>query len=71
MSKKLLLPFDSCRRKVNPVYILRANGSLSAVCYWSKKCGTEKGTDSGQYFFCFDCVLKFEYRLVAGRVAAP
>jgi hypothetical protein len=60
--QKLLVPFVGCGLKVNPIYILRADGSLSAARPWSKKCGAEPGTDSGQYFICSDCALISGYR---------
>jgi len=60
--QKSLVPFVGCGEKVNPVYILRANGKLSSLRNWTKKCGSEKGTDSGQYFICPDCALVFGYR---------
>ena len=28
----------------------------------SARCGSEKGADSGQYFICPDCAVKFGYR---------
>lgn len=60
--QKLLVPFVGCGAKVNRVYILRArNGSLSSLRHWSKKCGSERGADSGEYFICPDCALIFGY----------
>lgn len=60
--QKLQVPFVGCGLKVNPVYILRPSRSLSAELHWTKKCGSEKGTDSGEYFICPDCALIFGYR---------
>ena len=58
MSKKLIVPFVGCGLRVNPIYILRANGSLSLPRHWTKKCGSERGTDSGQHFICSNCALR-------------
>jgi len=60
--QKLQVPFVGCGVRANPVYILRANGKLSTLHYWSQKCGSERGTESGQYFVCSDCALIFGYR---------
>jgi hypothetical protein len=60
--QKLQASFIGCESRVNPVYVLRANGSLSTARTWTKKCGSERGTDSGQYFICADCALIFGYR---------
>jgi hypothetical protein len=54
-------PFVGCGRKLNPIFILRATGLLSALRPWTKKCGSEKGT-SGQFFICADCAIKYGYR---------
>jgi hypothetical protein len=56
------LPFIGCGRKQNPVFILRAKGSLSALRTWTRKCGSEKGVDTGQYFICPDCAILYGYR---------
>jgi len=59
--QKLLVPFVGCGSKANPVHIIRANGRLSAERNWTRKCGSEKGTDSGEYFICRECALIFGY----------
>jgi len=56
------IPFVGCGRKQNPIFILRTAGSLSALRHWTKKCGSERGVDSGQYFICTDCALIYGYR---------
>jgi hypothetical protein len=54
-------PFVGCGRKRNPVFILKAN-VLSTLGSWTKKCGSERGTDSGQCFICADCAIEKGYR---------
>jgi len=56
-----LIPFVGCGRKQNPIFILRTYGSLSAVRLSTRKCGSERGVDSGQYFICSDCALIYGY----------
>jgi len=53
--------FVGCGRKRNPVFILKAN-LLSTLGSWTKKCGSERGTDSGQFFICADCAIEKGYR---------
>jgi hypothetical protein len=45
-----------CGQKKNPVYVMRSNGSISSAKPWTKTCGSERGVDSGQHFFCLDCL---------------
>ena len=55
-------PFIGCGQKRNPTYILSASGKLSPPKNWTKKCGRERGVDSGQFFVCPDCVARCGYR---------
>ncbi|SRR6266404_2056167 len=54
------ITFVGCGKKRNPIHILHA-GSLSGVHHWTKKCGSERGVDSGQYFICHDCAVIYGY----------
>lgn len=55
-------PFVGCGQKRNPIHVLSARGKLSIAKSWTKKCGSEKGIDSGQFFICPDCALLYGYR---------
>jgi len=54
--------FVGCRQKRNPIYILGPNGLVLGPKSWTRKCGAERGEDSGQYFVCPDCALLYGYR---------
>ncbi len=54
-------PFVGCGREHNPTYILSAFRSHAVEKPWSKKCGTERGADSGQYFICLYCAKMYGY----------
>jgi hypothetical protein len=45
-----------CGQKRNPVCLVRPDGSISGAKPWTKTCGCERGVDSGQQFFCRDCL---------------
>jgi hypothetical protein len=54
-------PFVGCGKKHKPTYILSAIRPHAVERPWRKKCGSERGVDSGQYFTCPDCAVLYGY----------